>query len=155
MWLFWMVREHVCVCECMSPFRARVVCLYLHVCTRAHARVCVFVPQYQILLSQLSAGFSLVLISLSTSQPSTSPSVSPFFFLSWVFHLCPSVSAALCWFLYPFLPQCFTDFLFLSSFLLSCLPWRPLCHSLWAVTTPSFSLIYYFIFLMLPKHFDL
>lgn len=66
-------------------------CLRLHtVCARVRVSGCVSVPQYQILLSQLSARLSLVVICLSTSQPSASPSVS-FSSFPRVFHLNPSV----------------------------------------------------------------
>ncbi len=41
-------------------------CLRLHMCSCARLCLCVSVPQYQILLSQLSASLSLVVICLST-----------------------------------------------------------------------------------------
>lgn len=89
MWLFWIV--WACVCACARTHTHKHGCLRLHtVCARVHVFGFVSVPQYQILLSQLSASLSLVVICLSTSQPSASPSVS-LSSLYWVFHLNPSV----------------------------------------------------------------
>lgn len=76
-----------------------------YACKRlVHNFVCVSVPQYQILLSQLLASLSLVVIRLSTSQPSAPPSVS--------LSSCPIsseslCSASLCWFYPPPPPHCF------------------------------------------------
>lgn len=101
MWLFWIVRA-MCMCP-REPARSCVrtqahththtpvcVCLlYVWVC---RFRGCVSVPQYQILLSQLSASLNPVVICLSTSQPSASPSVSLSSFPRvFFFHLNPSV----------------------------------------------------------------
>lgn len=88
MWLFWIVWAYV-----YTPASLRLcLCVYTHIqyaCKRlVHNFVCVSVPQYQILLSQLLASLSLVVIRLSTSQPSAPPSVS--------LSSCPISSESLC-----------------------------------------------------------
>lgn len=64
-------------CEHVSAYMCVCVC------------VCLPAPQYQILLSQLSASRSSVVIRLSTSQPSTSPCVLFFFPLQECFICIP------------------------------------------------------------------
>lgn len=109
MWLFWIVWAYVCaavslhLCICMHAHTYSMpvsVCI----CALVHNFVCVTVLQYQILLSQLSASLSLVVICLSTSQPSAPPSVSLSSFPFSSESLC---SASLCWF----------HFIFFSSLL--------------------------------------
>lgn len=106
----------VSVSMCVCPHEP----VFVRVHARTHIRVsasayvldvcvCVSVPQYQILLSQLSASLSLVVICLSTSQPSTPPSVSLFLpFFQVFFNLDLSV-------LHPSVPHCI-----FSSSLLAC-----------------------------------
>lgn len=129
-WLFWIVWAHGYACAC--PYTRWHVCLCISV--RLPIFVCVSVPQYQILLSQLSASLSLVVICLSNSQPSTSPSVWLSFFLSTeFFYLHPSVAPSLS---SSPLPCCFLCDIILP------LPWcRPACLPL-NYSTSFFLLLY-------------
>lgn len=110
MWLFWIVWACVCApmslclraCTCTHTYNVSAPA-YVHVC------VCVSVPQYQILLSQLSASLSLVVICLSTSQPSTSPVSLSFFLSSEVFICIPLLLSPL-----SFLFHCFLGLFFHS-----------------------------------------
>lgn len=118
-------------------------CLRLHtVCARVRVSGCVSVPQYQILLSQLSARLSLVVICLSTSQPSASPSVS-FSSFPRVFHLNPSVLHPSFDLTSSSLPHCFPVFFFFCGHLTASLPRCPLHPSLWAIPPPFFLLKYF------------
>lgn len=87
----------MCVWLCpREPMWSACICI----CACVHARVCVFVPQYQILHSQLSASLSPVVICLSVclSTFNLSFCFTIFLFFFRLFHLHPCVSAALCFF---------------------------------------------------------
>lgn len=150
MWLFWIVWACVCapvslhLCVCMRAHTHTYGCLRLYtVCARVRVSGCVSVPQYQILLSQLSARLSLVVICLSTSQPSASPSVS-FSSFPRVFHLNPSVLHPSFDLTLSSLPHCFPVFFFFLLWASYCLftpmpsPSLPLSYS-----TPLFLLKYF------------
>lgn len=125
----------MCMCPCEAAFvRVRTHKLCFCTCAYVHACVCVSVPQYQILLSQLSASLSLVVICLSTSQPSTSP-VSLAFFLSFKFFICFPLFPPLI-FYFPLPPWYFPA----SSCLFLSMP-SPLSNS---TPTPFFLLHYTF-----------